>query len=425
MRIRVGKTKTYNFFIFLILILAVLTRFFRLSQPPVYIFDEVYHAFTARAYAENDPRGYEWGHQSAVEGTAYEWLHPPLAKLFMALGILVFGNTSFGWRFFSAFFGVLVVYLVFILGKKIFSPGVGLIAAFFICIDGMFLAQSRIAMNDIYLTAFVLLSLYFFWSWWKKEKRASLVLSFFFSGLAVATKWTGAFLGLIFSIFLLKKFFKKKRRFFWLKKNFNFFLALFLLIPFIYCLSYTQFWLQGHRWQDFKELHRQIWWYQTNLKATHDYQSPAFTWPLMLRPVWFWVDYQGDKIANIYNLGNPILWWSGALLLPWFIYGLAKGLKKDENLAFIVIAYFSFWVALMFSPRIMFLHHYLPSLAFLFILLACFWDKIFKWKRKKPLFAGLYLLLAGLTFLFFYPLNTGVAMPRTLLKYLFWLSSWK
>ena len=89
----------------IILFFASLTRFWNLGYPKNYIFDEVYHAFTAQAYAQNDPRGYEWWHQSPVKGTAYEWLHPPLSKLLMAVSISVFGNNSFGWRFTPAIFG--------------------------------------------------------------------------------------------------------------------------------------------------------------------------------------------------------------------------------------------------------------------------------------------------------------------------------
>src|SRR6185369_7985242 len=61
----------------------------------------------------------------------------------------------------------------------------------------------------------------------------------------------------------------------------------------------------------FSELHHQIWWYQTNLKATHGYQSRPLQWFLDLRPVWMYVKYDGNTIANIYSQGNPALFWLG------------------------------------------------------------------------------------------------------------------
>src|SRR4030042_4150241 len=137
--------------IVIILLLAVLTRFWHLDYPPSYIFDEVYHAFTAGAYAKNDPAGYEWWHTSPVKGTAYEWLHPPIAKLFMAAGILIFGDNSLGWRFFSAVFGVLAVLMLYLVGKELFNKRVGLLAAFLGCLDGMVLWPPATAMHGISL----------------------------------------------------------------------------------------------------------------------------------------------------------------------------------------------------------------------------------------------------------------------------------
>lgn len=419
------KKKIQQWFIGLILLIGLITRFYKLSFPQVYIFDEVYHAFTAEAYAQNDPRGYEWWHQSPVENTAYEWLHPPAAKLFMALGILVFGNNSFGWRFFSAVFGVLNIYLIYLLAKKMFSLKVGLIAAFLLTFDNMFLTMSRIAMNDIFLTAFILAAIYFIFSWWQKNNHKNLFLTFIFTGLAMATKWPGVFLyfiiGFVLLINFLKKINKKKS---WFNQFFKYWLAkipLFFIPVFIYFLSYSQWWLQGHTWQQFKMLHQQIWWYQTGLEATHTYQSSALNWPLMLRPVWFWVDYQEDTIANIYNLGNPLIWWGGVLILPLVFWQAIVDTKQKQkfNLALLILAYFIFWLPWIFSPRIMFLHHYMPALIFLLILLAYFFNRV----NKK--IVALYLLFTLLSFSWFYPLNTGLTLPNNLMPYWFWLSSWK
>ena len=54
------------------------------------IFDEIYHARTA----------YENIHNLSV----YEWTHPPLGKLIIALGILLFGMKPFGWRIMGAYY---------------------------------------------------------------------------------------------------------------------------------------------------------------------------------------------------------------------------------------------------------------------------------------------------------------------------------
>src|SRR3989344_8746891 len=95
---------SYKNVFWLLVISTLFLRLFRLWFPDTYYFDEVYHAFTAQAYAVGDPRGYEWWN-SAPQGFAYEWLHPPLAKLIQAVSIVLLGDTPFAWRLPGAIFG--------------------------------------------------------------------------------------------------------------------------------------------------------------------------------------------------------------------------------------------------------------------------------------------------------------------------------
>lgn len=63
---------------FLVALIVLVTRGYRLDEPRDMYFDEVYHARTAmELLAQRDP---------------YEWTHPMLAKEIMALGILAFGD---------------------------------------------------------------------------------------------------------------------------------------------------------------------------------------------------------------------------------------------------------------------------------------------------------------------------------------------
>ena len=414
--------------LFLILIFAFAIRLFRIDHPRTYVFDEVYHGFTAQEMAKANVKAWEWWN-TPPEGFAFEWTHPPLAKLIMTSSILLWGQNhnqaQFAFRFPAVFFGTGVVFLTYLLAKTIFkNKNIALMAAFFTSVDGLFLTMSRIGMADIYFLFFSLLTILLALK--GKHFYAAIGL-----GLAIATKWTGIYLGPIIGIILLYQLYQtakltkehKKQVVILLSSNILKWLIAFLVIPAVIYLSvYIPFFTSGHTWAQFTELQRQMWWYHTNLKATHQYQSAAYTWPLMLRPVWFWVDYQKNKIANIYNLGNPWLWWTGVLILPSAIFQAVRNLRQKENFSLILtlFAYFIFWVPWIFSPRIMFLHHYLPSLPFLFILIAWRLDKI-----KKPLITNCYLLIALILFLFFYPINIGLGLPQDWLKYWFWLTSWR
>jgi len=397
-------------------------------MPENYYFDEVYHAFTAKAYANNDPRGYEWWNPSPEKGTAYEWLHPPVSKLLMATGIKLFGPNSFGWRINSAIFGTLTIYLVYALTKSLFNKtSTALLAAFLASLDGLLLVQSRIAMNDIFVTTFILASLLFYWRWRiiKTNSRLNLLLSGIFTGLAVSTKWSGIFLLGIIGIMELIFFIHNKFNI--TLKKILLLITCYLLLPSaIYLLSYTQFFLQNHTWTQFKELHNQIIRYETTLDATHPYQSKAWQWPLLLRPIWYHVEYNPTSITNIYALSNPAISWLGLISIAWIIYQLFKNKKRKlaANYWLLTTGYFLVWIAWAFSPRIMFYYHYTPAIPFLAISLALFYTKLCQYKWGKNI-VFILLLLTFFSFIFFFPIWTGLSIDNSKINRFFWLHTWR
>jgi len=440
----------------LLVVISFLIRVYRLNTPPSYMFDEVYHAFTAEAYAKNDPRGYEWWHK-APEGFAYEWLHPPLAKLIQAGSIKILGDTAFAWRFPGTVFAAAIVALLYFFGKSLFNPFVGLVAAFLYAFDGLSFVQSRITMNDTYVTFFLVLAFYFFWQHVQGQRR--LIWLGLALGLAASTKWTGFYAIPILAGLWLINILRTKN----LKPRTLFIGAWsFFIIPsVIYFLSFSQFWLQGHTWSQFKELHNQIWWYQTNLKATHPYQSAAWTWPFLHRPVWYYVNYGENTIANIYAMGNPAIWWAGIVAIGWtmivlvgrvaevarqqFLSKSNRSLKEEKlyrgdslkdsekigraprdllALVIIFLGYFGFFLPWVFSPRIMFLYHYLPSIPFMCLALGYGLDRL--WQNPKlKILVSCYLLSVILLFLYFYPHLSALAVPKWLSETYFWFPSWR
>jgi dolichyl-phosphate-mannose--protein O-mannosyl transferase len=399
-----------------LLLFSFFFRTFRLATPARYIFDEVYHVVTIKAYSQNNPAGYEWWHQPPEPNTAYDWLHPPLAKLIQATSIKLFGDHSLAWRLPSAIFGTLSILALYLFALAIFKkPTLALISAFIFSLDGLQLTMSRITMNDIFLTTWLIFALKFFYQYLttktKTKTKKYLYLTGIFTGLSLATKHSAILLYPIFTIFLLprlKTILKQP------KKILIIIYSLLLTPLLIYLLSYSQFFLQGHTLDQFKQLHQQIYWYQTNLSATHDYQSPAWQWPLLIRPVWFHVDYFKNSIANIYNLGNPAIFWGGLISL---IYLFTQ--KLTSKTKYLLTCYFLLFFPFVFSPRIMFLHHYLPALSFLSLIIA---QAIHK--NKKLTFY--FLILTTILFLFFYPINTAINLPQNLLfKYWFWLPTWR
>jgi dolichyl-phosphate-mannose--protein O-mannosyl transferase len=207
---------------------------------------------------------------------------------------------------------------------------------------------------------------------------------------------------------------------------FRYFIAWIFIPCVVYILSYAQFWLQGHTIGQFVELHKQIWYYQTHLVATHPYQSTPLQWVFDVRPVWLSVDYSiPGKIGNIYNTGNPVIFIVGLVAL---LCLFAECIHRFEwNKLFLTICYVSVWGLWLFSPRIMFFYHYAPAVPFLCIALAAVLHRWLEMKKKRYHLGAYGVLgLAMVWFVVFYPNLTGLPVPAEFAnKVYFAIPSWK
>ncbi|QQG41954.1 MAG: glycosyltransferase family 39 protein [Candidatus Woesebacteria bacterium] len=385
-----------------ILAFAFVTRIYNLNSPKTEYFDEVYHAFTAKVMIHADAnKAWEWWN-TPPEGFAYEWTHPPLAKLGMVMGMKIFGEDSFGWRVPGAILGVGSVLLVYLLAKFLFKDELtGLLSAAVFSLDGLVLVMSRIGMNDSYLLFFVLLSIYFFLQ--KKDFRSAV--SF---GLAISSKWSAIWAIPILGIIWLKR--KNKFRL----STF----AFFLVIPFIiYLSSYIQMFLTGHGLDIWWGMQEQMWWYHTGLKATHAYSSSWWSWPFLIRPIYLYTSNEvAGWVARIYAMGNPLVFWFGMTsVVMGFVYAF---MEKNKKIGFVVFSYLIFFVPWALSPRIMFLYHYLPSIPFLAIAIGYI-------LRRNPKLIFPFLVFSFSLFLYFYPHWIGLQIPLWLDRGYYWVASWR
>lgn len=414
--------------LFVILLFSFFVRIYRLGEPPRYNFDEVYHVVTARAYAQNNPAAYDPFAPAPEKGTAFEWLHPPLAKLVQAASIKIVGDNPVGWRLPSAVLGTLLVAATFALAYLLVGRAGAVFSSAVIALENMNLVMSRITMNDIFVTFFVVCSFIFAYLYHRTDKIKHLLLTGLFLGLAISSKWSGFYA--VLAIFLFIAFDKLK------KKHFDFKVLFLVLLPlFIYLLSYGQFWLQGHSIKQFVDLNKQIWWYQNRHDLEHPYgTTPLFCvpkglegpktwcpWALDTRGVYFSYEQYGNKSGFIYALGNPLVFWSGILAIS-FIIGKYIETKRKE-FALILLGYFVFWLPWIVSPRILFLHHYLPSIPFMAISLGYVLSLI--WHSK---FKYLSLVIVGIfaaAFFYFYPISAGYPIDTASVDKYMWLKTWR
>lgn len=420
----------------IILVISAFLHLFRLDYPNAYVFDEVYHGFTAKEYLKGSKEAWEWW-TTPPPGVAFEWTHPPLAKELMTVSMYLVNTTdAWGWRLPGAILGIISVFLVYKLGERLFSKSTGLVAAFLFSFDGLNFVQSRTGMNDIYLVTFMLASVLFL-------LNKKFFISAVFLGLAAASKWSALYL-LGLNVLLLGYFLLTKKVKFVKVQKAGFYFVVITAV--IYLLTYLPFFLLNHNygnqnnWDLFIELQRQMWWYHSNLVATHDYSSPAWSWPLNLYPVWYYVEYHSNGlVSNIFASGNPVLFWMGIGAILITIYDFILSYKKSKKVAvpinnnisnseislsdrdrfvIILLGFFVFWLPWIFSPRIMFLYHYSPSVPFLCLSLGYQVDLMVR-NRKSRLIGLSIIGLVVLGFLLVYPMLTGVPLSRDLFSKFF------
>ncbi|HEY8598284.1 MAG TPA: phospholipid carrier-dependent glycosyltransferase [Thermomicrobiales bacterium] len=177
----------------------------RIEEPRQYIYDEVYHAYTASQYAIGNADAWLWSTKAPRENVAYEWTHPPLGKLIMTVGVLMWGDTPLGWRFTSAIFGALGLAAVYWLGLTLTGRrSVAILAGVLTLADGLYFVESRTGVIDIFGTIFMacaFVAFYAFLTAAPTKIRTPLLWLGLFMGLGIATKWNAVYPSALLGVF--------------------------------------------------------------------------------------------------------------------------------------------------------------------------------------------------------------------------------
>jgi dolichyl-phosphate-mannose-protein mannosyltransferase len=429
--LRVDK---FGVIVFFLVLVSLGLKFYRLGDPDSYMFDEVYYAFTSQEMAKGNSDSWEMG-AKAPKGFAFEWSHPPLGKELSTLGILIFGDRTFGWRFFQALFGGLGTIVIYIVGKELFeSKRVGVFAAFLYTFDSFIFVLSRITMVDIFLMNFILLASLFVIKYAKTQSHKFIYVSGLFCGLCVSVKWSGVyvieFLAAVVLVLMYYTEIHSSQRsdgsyIVTTLKIIKRLLLAFLVVPLVvYVATYLPYFLYGHGLSDFIAMQEGMFWYHKSITQSHPYQSQWWEWPLILRTVFLYLGESGAEHRYIYAIGNPFIWWTGCLFL---VIGIFQVIRRElPSLAFAVLSIFAYWLPWVLSPRkVTFLYHFLPSFVFVVLIIAYFLDLIWERFRRGKYVVLLYLLIAAGTFVYFYPILAAVPIPDDSLGRYFWLSGWR
>lgn len=398
-----------------------------IPQQPSYLsetyFDEIYHARTA----------YEFLHELPV----YEWTHPPLGKIFISLGVKLFGMTPFGWRISGTLFGIFMIPVIYVFLKKMFGElWLCTCGTLLFTFDFMHFAQTRIATIDVYVTFFIMLMYLLMYEYYtadfsdsvRKSTYSPLIPCGIATGLAISCKWTGIYAAVGLAILFFMTFARHSRE---NKAQFNkysaktilFCVLMFGIVPIlIYAVSYIPYvrCMKDGIGAIIKNQTDMLTYHgKTIVSSTHSYSSPWYKWPLDLRPIWYYTGENGTRTENISSFGNPAVWWTGAAAFLFCVYDALR--EKNKNARFLVIAYLAQLVPWIPVTRITFIYHYFPCVPFI-VLMIC--HVAHRLSAKRTLIV--LTVIAVILFAAFYPVISGYPVPlEYITKFLRWLPSWQ
>lgn len=402
-----------------IFFIGIFVNFYQLGNPATLIFDETYHIPAAQKY---------------LNGVFFEENHPPLGKLFIALGEKIFQTNShsdqvvqvdkvegevpainyWGYRFFPALFGVgIFVALYYLLLSTTRSLAIAYLVGLIASLDTATAVQSRAAMLDSLLVLSILLSCWLFASLWKKINEQNLIIYWGMFGLgvvnaaAVLTKHTG--LIVIFpTLLLLIKVLKIKgwRRF--AKPTFIWLMAFAITYLAIWKIHFNvaskvldnNYYEVSDRYQNILDGDLKVnpaqrtlieiteaWIYsrrynngvpKLDMCKTDEIGSPWYMWPFGGRAINYrWETSNGEIYRYTYLQSNPVVW--GASLIGviistgWSIsYLFNRGKNKGLSELHLVFTglYWAYMTGIMLIDRVMYLYHYLPALFIGIVLFA-------------------------------------------------------
>lgn len=396
----------------LIAVAAQLLFLWGLGRPGKLSFDEVHYVPAARtllalAYPANTE-------------------HPLVAKMFIAAGIALFGDDPWGWRIFGTLAGTATVLGVFACLQLLFRRvQVAAFGAVLAMLNQTLLIEARTAMLEVYLGAFTTLAIAaLLWSMRGRPARR-LALSAMLFGLAVGVKW--AAIPYVAGAGLLLVWGKSDGRDYWPGLPLFPALAMFGVVSiatyfatFAPAFFYAQDPLTLARLVPFQ---LDMYQRQTQILAPHPYQSSWWSWPLLIRPIWYFYEPDNGVQRGVLLLGNPAVMWGGLVAVAACLWaGWRRRSRALLGVALLWIGSLAVWAVIPKSLGFYYYYH-LSSIWLCLALAAAF----HAWAKGRFARAHEWFLLPVLMlFVYFYPIISAAPLsgPQAFNRWM-WFDSWR
>ncbi|MBO0816502.1 MAG: phospholipid carrier-dependent glycosyltransferase [Actinobacteria bacterium] len=474
---------------------AAFLRFNRLSDPRSIVFDETYYVKDAYGIlhygVEHDlVKGTDAmvaaGQTHIFTGGGEFVVHPPAAKMLIAVGEWIFGLNPFGWRFAAAFVGTLSVLLLARIARRMTrSTLLGCVAGLLLSLDGLEFVMSRTALLDIFLMFWVLAAFGCLvadrdWGrariaermrsgpdgpgprlgvrWWR-------ILAGICIGLACASKWDAIWYVIAFALLAVAWDIGARRAAgvrrpagAAIVRDGGPLLGTLLVLPAATYLASWSGWFASRIGYDRNyaashgvhtpvisalyslfEYHKEILTFHVGLHVHHPYQSQPWTWLVMSRPVAFYYaspsrGHGGCTVAScsreVLGIGTPMIWWASiaalVALLGWWL------VHRDWRAGAVLLGVLAGWLPwFAFPDRTKFFFYGVVFVPFLVLAITlCLGLIIGPARAPAPrrvlgaAVAGGYLIVVLLNFWYLYPVLADQLIPYTAWHARMWFASW-
>jgi dolichyl-phosphate-mannose--protein O-mannosyl transferase len=200
------------------------------------------------------------------------------------------------------------------------------------------------------------------------------------------------------------------------------FFALGIVPVAVYMASYGV-WFAQHNFslKEFVNLQQTILNFHETLRARHAYQSSAWQWLVMRRPVAF--HYVGTpKSSEVLDMGNIVTWYAALVAGGWLIVRSFKSWRPER---FVATAWAVQYLPWLLVTRPLFLFYMTPIVPFMMIGLAAGLTRLYDAGRlERGLVVAFLVLGVGVMLWFFYPILAAVPIPYDLWHSRMWFPTW-
>jgi len=249
---------------------------------------------------------------------------PPIFMWSIAVFYYLTGSLSFSFLFPNALCSVITTFLVYDLGKRLWSPQIGWYAALILLLSLQFVLQAKSAQIDAMVCCWITIGCYGLirhilledgWAWF--------FLGCFFMGIGVITKGVGFLPILMLIPYVIARFVSPQEKeikggLLWLSGIFVLLGATLLwFIPMVYIVEQSQNPL-------FEQYRDNILFKQTTKRYANSWHH--------IKPFWFY-------IVEVV----PVFWLPISLLFPWLIKKWMKAIKQGDRRIILLLG----WIVLL------------------------------------------------------------------------------